>query len=201
MPYIEEEQLIELEDDLKKSQLINESLVEQLDIKNLHLQRRDKQKLFLSITSLILLLCCTSLVFFFKNANGSKNSEAKAAANKAYIDSMTTLNARIEALKQENQVLTELRELYLARNFLKNDTIYSVQIKSLSENKISMASNTFTNTIISKNHPYLSFSLGVFETVEEARAFQNSLKKLGFTDAFVASYQEGKRIRIEPKNP
>jgi hypothetical protein len=33
--------------------------------------------------------------------------------------------------------------------------------------------------------------------LEEARSFRYQLVKMGFEDAFVASYQDGKRIKIE----
>jgi hypothetical protein len=51
-----------------------------------------------------------------------------------------------------------------------------------------------------KNNPFYAYSLGNFETLEEARRFREELVNMGFTDAFVASYQDGKRIAIEDPN-
>ena len=48
-----------------------------------------------------------------------------------------------------------------------------------------------------KTNPFYSYSLGNFETLKEAQNFRKQLVDIGFDDAFVASYKEGKRIQIE----
>jgi hypothetical protein len=48
-----------------------------------------------------------------------------------------------------------------------------------------------------KTNPFYSYSLGNFATLDEAQKFRKQLVDMGFDDAFVASYKEGKRIKIE----
>ena len=44
---------------------------------------------------------------------------------------------------------------------------------------------------------FYKYSLGAFETLEEAQYFRKNVLNLGFHDAFVASYQNGQRLNIE----
>ena len=63
-----------------------------------------------------------------------------------------------------------------------------------------MASEALTNTLFVKTNPYYAYSLGTFETLEEAQKFRKQLVNIGFDDAFVASYQDGQRVKIEAAN-
>ena len=90
-----------------------------------------------------------------------------------------------------------VKEFYLAKNFLEKEKIYSVQIKSFVDNNVTLASEALTNTLFVKTNPFYSYSLGNFETLQEAQKFRKQLVDLGFNDAFVASYKEGKRLQIE----
>ena len=85
----------------------------------------------------------------------------------------------------------------MAKEFLEKDKIYSVQIKSFVENNVTLASEALTNTLFVKTNPFYAYSLGNFETLDEARDFREQLVQMGFNDAFVASYQDGKRVQIE----
>ena len=113
------------------------------------------------------------------------------------IDSLDAVKTRIDNLKQKNEELSLVKEFYLAKMFLEKEKIYSVQVKSFVDNNLTLASESLTNTMFVKTNPFYSYSLGNFETLEEARSFRYQLVKMGFDDAFVASYQDGKRIKIE----
>ena len=113
------------------------------------------------------------------------------------IDSLEAHKARIDNLRQQNEELSLVKEFYLAKNFLEKEKIYSVQIKSFVDNNVTLASEALTNTLFVKTNPFYSYSLGNFETLQEAQKFRKQLVDLGFNDAFVASYKEGKRLQIE----
>ena len=110
---------------------------------------------------------------------------------------MDAVKTRIDNLQQKNEELSLVKEFYLAKMFLEKEKIYSVQVKSFVDNNLTLASESLTNTMFVKTNPFYSYSLGNFETLEEARSFRYQLVKMGFDDAFVASYQDGKRIKIE----
>jgi hypothetical protein len=200
MPFIEESDLLELHKDIDKAQIINERLLDQIKYKNKELKRSKIQRnLFGSITVLFLI---GTLAIFSYNAGFIRSSNYENRNNMTNnllvsIDSLEVIKARIDNLKEQNEELSLVKEFYLAKKFLDKEKIYSVQVKSFVDNNITLASESLNNTIFVKTNPFYSYSLGNFETLEEARSFRFQLVKMGFEDAFVASYKEGKRLEIE----
>ncbi len=196
MPFIEESDLLELHKDIDKAQIINERLLDQIKFKNKELKRSKIQRNVLAgVTGLFLIgtLAITSFTAGLSSSNGFEKQSNLLVS----IDSLDAIKARIDNLRERNEELSLVKEFYLAKNFLEKEKVYSVQVKSFVENNITLASAAVTNTLFVKTNPYFSYSLGNFETLEEAQSFRTQLVDLGFQDAFVASYKEGKRIQIE----
>jgi len=196
MPFIEESDLLELHKDIDKAQIINERLLDQIKYKNKELKRSKFQRnLFGTITGLFLI---GALAVFSYNAGFIRSSNFENRNNLLVsIDSLEVIKARIDNLKEQNEELSLVNEFYLAKKFLEKEKIYSVQVKSFVDNNITLASESLSNTIFAKTNPFYSYSLGNFETLEEAQSFRFQLVKMGFEDAFVASYRDGKRLEIE----
>ena len=116
------------------------------------------------------------------------------------IDSLEAVKSRIDNLKTQNEELSLVKEYYLAKEFLEKEKIYSVQVKSFVDNNVTLASEGLTNTMFVKTNPFFSYSLGNFGTLQEAQSFRKQLVDIGFQDAFVASYKDGKRLKIENPN-
>ncbi|WP_422079840.1 SPOR domain-containing protein [Ulvibacterium sp.] len=196
MPFIEESDLLELHKDIDKAQIINERLLDQIKFKNKELKKSKIQRNVLAgVTALFLIgtLAITSFTAGLSSSNGFEKQENLLVS----IDSLDAIKTRIDNLKQQNQELSLVNEFYLAKKFLEKEKIYSVQVKSFVDNNVTLASKALTNTMFVKTNPFYSYSLGNFETLEEAQKFRKQLVDLGFQDAFVASYQDGKRIQIE----
>lgn len=196
MPFIEESDLLELHKDIDKAQIINERLLDQIKYKNREIKRSKIQRNILGgITALFLIgtLAITSFSAGVSSSNSFGNHENLLVS----IDSLDAIKNRIDNLKKKNEELSEVKEFYLAKSFLEKETIYSVQIQSFIDNNLTLTSEALTNTLFVKTNPFYSYSLGNFETLEEARSFRYQLVKMGFEDAFVASYQNGKRVKIE----
>ena len=196
MPFIEESDLLELHKDIDKAQIINERLLDQIKIKNKELKKSKIQRnLLAGITGLFLIgtLGILSYTAGLTTSNNFENSNNLLVS----IDSLEAHKARIDNLRQQNEELSLVKEFYLAKNFLEKEKIYSVQIKSFVDNNVTLASEALTNTLFVKTNPFYSYSLGNFETLQEAQKFRKQLVDLGFNDAFVASYKEGKRLQIE----
>ena len=194
MPFIEENDLLDLHKDIEKSQIINERLLDQIKYKNKDLKKLKLQRnIFVGITALFLVgtLAITSFTAGLSTSNSNQNNLLVS------IDSLDAIKMRIDNLKEQNQELSLVKEFYLAKEFLEKEKVYSVQGKSLVENNASLASEALTNTLFVKTNPFYAYSLGTFETFEEARSFRQQLVNMGFEDAFVASYQDGKRVQIE----
>ena len=196
MPFIEESDLLELHKDIDKAQIINERLLDQIKYKNKELRRSKIQRNFLAgITALFLI---GTLVFTSFTAGLSSSNSFDDKNLLVSIDSLDAIKSRIGNLEQQNDELSLVKEFYLAKKFLEKEKIYSVQVKSFVDNNVTLASEALTNTLFVKTNPFYSYSLGNFETLEEAQSFRYQLVKMGFEDAFVASYQDGKRVQIEP---
>ena len=195
MPFIEESDLLELHKDIDKAQIINERLLDQIKFKNKELKRSKIQRNILAgVTTLFLIgtLAITSFTAGLSRSNTYDNQNLLVS-----IDSLDAVKTRIDNLQQKNEELSLVKELYLAKMFLDKEKIYSVQVKSFVDNNLTLSSESLTNTMFVKTNPFYSYSLGNFETLEEARSFRYQLVKMGFDDAFVASYQDGKRLKIE----
>ncbi|MDT0539533.1 SPOR domain-containing protein [Croceitalea sp. P059] len=197
MPFIEENDLLDLHKDVEKSQIINERLLDQIKFKNKDLKKLKIQRnVFVAITGLFLVgtLAITSFTAGLSTSNSNQNNLLVS------IDSLEAMKMRSDNLKIQNQELSLVKEFYLAKEFLEKETIYSVQVKSFVENNATLASEALTNTLFVKTNPFYAYSLGNFETLEEAQTFRKQLVNIGFSDAFVASYKDGKRVKIEAAN-
>ncbi len=196
MPFIEESDLLELHKDVDKAQIINERLLDQIKFKNKDLKKLKLQRnIFGGITAFILLSIFGLWSYFsgLTTSNNFKNEEILSEA----VDSLDTFRTRISSLQKQNRELSLVKEFYLAKEFLDKETIYSVQVKSFVDNNVTLASESLTNTLFVKTNPFYAYSLGTFETLNEAQKFRKQLVDMGFNDAFVASYKEGKRLKIE----
>jgi hypothetical protein len=197
MPFIEESDLLELHKDIDKAQIINERLLDQIKFKNKELKRsRLQRNIFAGITAFFLIggLAVGSMATGWSMGNNYERQNNNLLVS---IDSLDAIKTRIDNLKVQNAELSLVKEFYLAKEFLEKEKIYSVQVKSFVDNNITLASEALTNTLFVKTNPFYSYSLGNFETLAEAQLFRKQLVDLGFEDAFVASYKEGKRLQIE----
>ncbi|MGB5369148.1 MAG: SPOR domain-containing protein [Flavobacteriaceae bacterium] len=196
MPFIEESDLLELHKDIDKAQIINERLLDQIKFKNKELKRSKIQRNVLAgITGLFLI--GTLAITSFTAGLSSSNKYEQPSNLLVSLDSLDAIKSRIDNLKQQNEELSLVKEFYLAKEFLQKEKIYSVQVKSFVDNNMTLASEALTNTMFVKTNPFYSYSLGNFETLQEAQRFRKQLVDIGFKDAFVASYKDGKRIQIE----
>ncbi|HZJ18773.1 MAG TPA: SPOR domain-containing protein [Pricia sp.] len=196
MPFIEESDLLELHKDIDKAQIINERLLDQVKFKNKEIRKNILQRNALAgVTGLFLI--GTLIIFSFTAGRSVSNNYESPSNLLVSIDSLDAIKSRINNLKQQNEELSLVKEFYLAKEFLQKEKIYSVQIKSFVDNNMTLASEALTNTMFVKTNPFYSYSLGNFETLKEAQNFREQLVDLGFQDAFVASYKDGKRVQIE----
>jgi len=204
MPFIEESDLLELHKDVDKAQLMNERLLDQIKIKNKEIKKKGIQRNILGAFTAVFLIGTLALTSFTMGLTSSQAyNETKIGPNQnvlVSIDSLEVIKSRLDNISSKNQELSLVNEFYLAKQFLEKETIYSVQIKSFVDNNITLASKSLANTMFVKNNPFYSYSIGNFETIDEARAFRYQLVEMGFEDAFVASYKDGKRIQIESPN-
>jgi len=195
MPFIEESDLLELHKDIDKAQIINERLLDQIKFKNRELKKSKIQRNILAGVTTLFLIGTLAIISFTAGLSSSNSYDNENLL--VSIDSLDAVKTRINNLRQQNEELSLVKEFYLAKKFLEKEKVYSVQVKSFVDNNLTLASEALTNTMFVKTNPFYSYSLGNFETLEEAQSFRKQLVDMGFNDAFVASYKEGKRLKIE----
>lgn len=196
MPFIEESDLLELHKDIDKAQIINERLLDQIKFKNKELKRSKLQRNIFAAITAVFLIGALAITSFTVGLTSSAQQQSADYVNFS-IDSLEVIKGRLDNLKQQNEELSLVREFYLAKKFLEKETIYSVQVKAFVDKNLNLASESLTNTMFVKANPFYAYSVGNFETLEEAQKFRQELVAMGFNDAFVASYRDGKRIAIE----
>lgn len=163
------------------------------DIKtSVRYQKLERQTRVLSVSLVIvsLFVIVLALLYSFPELFRPELQQVEVVTvNESYND-------ELNALKAENQELKNIQDFYLARRLLESDTIYSVQTGMIPIESAGLLSPGLSNALIIEAKPYLKFSIGLYETFEEANALRRGLVKLGFTDAFVASYKGTTRLKI-----
>lgn len=152
------------------------------------LERRTKT---LSISLFLVSLMVVALAVVYSFPDLFKKEEALV-----FNEEVLGLKQQIEELNAENQELRIIEEFYLAKRLLENDTIYSVQTGMIPMDSTSFISQGLSNGMFIEARPYMKYSIGLYETYEEANALRRGLVKLGFTDAFIASYKGTTRLQI-----
>lgn len=197
MPFIEENDLLDLHKDIEKAQIINERLLDQIKFKNKDIKRLKLHRTVLMGIAGIFIFGTLALFMYSAGANSTRNFDENEYALYS-LDSLDAVRARIQNLRKQNEELSLVKEFYLAKEFLGKEKIYSVQVKSFTENNVALTSDVLTNTLFVKTNPFYAYSIGNFETLDEAQKLRKFLvDDVGLQDAFVASYQDGKRVQIE----
>ncbi|NER13882.1 SPOR domain-containing protein [Leptobacterium flavescens] len=199
MPFIEEDNLLDLYKKIDKSEANNLRLQDQIFYKNKELSKNVKQRNVFGVVGLICIVACAIIISF---SLGVKNTVDKLKATSedkvvVPIDSLESLKNSVRVLEEKNEQLNAVRDFYLARNLLDGQKIFAVQISAIEQSHLSLLPLSLSNMQLVRNNGFFSFSLGIFETLQEAQNFRYELVKLGFEDVFVVSYKEGKRIQIE----
>ncbi|MDH7445757.1 hypothetical protein [Aquimarina sp. 2201CG14-23] len=200
MPDIKNEDLLSLHYQIEKAEIEQRKLEDLLNDKSVELKKNRASKMMLKILCSVLLITTLTLivyaVFWVDNDKPITNNNKELSSFQLEIN---TLKKELSQLKNDQLKNNDLKELYLYRSLINKDTVYSVQIQSFTDDKISLVSEKFTNALFYNDSSYYKFSLGIFETLTEAQEFRKTLIRSGVIDKniFVISYKEGERIRIE----
>lgn len=211
MPFIEEEKFKLMHEDLDNAKLKREEAESELSSTQEELAALKKSSKTLPIfLGLLLGLALGAAYYFYANGGSSaiNNIDIEAVKKKeAYrvLDSINRAQARAARNAEESDsdvssnFNSDINTETLADEVVQNtngQTIYSVQIGVLSENKYPLLSSEVIPSTVTTNDGYFKYSLGLYTTLDEAKGLQKELIKIGFNDAFVASYINGKRQKI-----
>lgn len=201
MPFLNDQEYEDLQEQIKSLNSKNEDLETELSDKEEELgdvkstaRNRNILLSFLSGVSI------AAAVYFFLNQSGSNVdvSEIKRAEAIRVLDSIADLtadNAFNDDSDNDNGDGTGLESgISKIKQNIENEVVYSVQIGAFTNKKYPLLSKTIAGTL--SKEEYLRYSIGLFSTLKEAQNFRRQLLRLGFDDAFVASYINGERQEI-----
>ena len=167
-------------------------------------KKSKKRSLIGNILLSLLAGIALALAFFFYNKKGSsvdineiKKLEATrvldSISNSGYatIDDNSTSSDDMSGISTD-ETISNLKQ------GIKGEKVYSVQIGAFSENNYQLLSESIAG--ITSNGDLFKYSIGIFKTLREAQDFRQELVRIGFEDAFVASYVDGVRQSIEDPN-
>ncbi|WP_053056661.1 SPOR domain-containing protein [Tenacibaculum mesophilum] len=210
MPFIEEEKFKLIQEDLDNAKLKREEAESELSSTQEELAALKKSSKTLPIfLGLLLGLALGAAYYFYVNGGDSaiNNLDVESIKKKeAYrvLDSINRAQARAARNNEEssdniNDISSNINTETITNEVTENingKTIYSVQIGVLSENKYPLLSSEVIPSTVTNNDGYFKYSLGLYTTLDEAKDLQKELIKIGFNDAFVASYINGERQKI-----
>jgi hypothetical protein len=200
MPFLNDQEYEDLQEKLKNLNSKNEELETELSEKEEELgdvkSTARNRNILLSFLSGISI---AAAVYFFQNQSGTNVNidEIKKAEATRVLDSISDLTANNDYDDDDSgdDETTGLESgISKIKSNIKNEVVYSVQIGAFTNKKYPLLSKTIAGTL--SNEEYLRYSIGLFSTLKEAQNFRRQLLKLGFNDAFVASYVNGKRKEI-----
>lgn len=128
-----------------------------------------------------------------KNQSLQENKNRLESSNQQLVEENQVLRQKLEANKEQlTQVTSEMQA--------SSDDYgvwFRVQIGAFGTNKIDSNIETTDELSIEDQESLQKISLGRFRTYEDAKALQKHLMEIGIVDAWVVSYQDGKRVPVE----
>ncbi|GGX05475.1 SPOR domain-containing protein [Aquimarina muelleri] len=197
MPFITDEELQNYKDQIEKAEE-SKRTADYMRTKEIKDEQEKYQKFKIATIILgILALLGVAGTVYFMNFNTPNNMVTK----KKYKSEVAQRDNKITELTETIQNLSMNEEIGSSNNSsagsLKGEKVYAVQIGAFESKDLSLYSKNFVNFKEIKSEGYNKYALGNFETLEEAKIFRREIVRLGFKNAFIASYQNGQRIKIE----
>ncbi len=204
MPYISDDELLDFQvqiDDAKEEKRVtNYAHTKALKEEQ---ENTRKFKIATIILGFVALLGVAGTIYFMQfNTSDSviPKSEAKAQTD--------ILNNKIAELEDTIKNLSMDQEINASdegsdtqeekeKASLQNELVYAVQIGAFEKKDLSMYSDKFVNFREIKAGSFNKYALGNFASLAEAKKFRREIVRLGFRGAFIASYRNGERIKIE----
>lgn len=190
MPEISEQDLKALKDKAYNSYInLTQAIQEQDRLKDEVEYEKRKHKNYIAALaiSVFVFVSILMLVFNFPEKVGIKSDSV--AADKVIVD-----KSQIESYQTKIDQLEKNVVLLKAKHPLHLDEFYTVQLGAFKNFKTPLSSSGFTVISNTEYKDFHLFTLGVFETKEEAQQLLKVAKELNFKDAFVVKYKDGRRV-------
>ncbi len=196
MPFITDEELQDLKNQVDKAEESHKS-AKYLSEKAVKDEKDNSRKFKIAtiILGILALLGVAGTVYFMNFAT------ADMVSQKDHKEKVGILENKVSELEGTLQNLSMNQELSTndsdSAGSIEGELVYAVQIGAFEEKNLALYSDNFVNFKEIKSQGFNKYALGNFETLAEAKRFRRELVRLGFRNAFIGSYQNGKRIKIE----
>lgn len=199
MPYIDENHLVDLHRTIETKELQEQRLLSELKKQRIEKDILSRSRNFLRFISVCLfVLLLLGIIFYFVKPSVFINERFLESQNKILINKSEWNRFENEISHLNQQLLEEPIAASGNATTLKDTSlIYAVQVAAFEDRGISLYSNDLKNINQYKDKPFNKYALGNFTNLEDANSFRREMVALGFKDVFVASYKDGKRIKIE----
>ncbi len=198
MPFITDEELQNYKDQIEKAEESKRTAdyVRTKAVKD-EQEKSQKFKIATIILGILALLGVAGTVYFMNfNTPDNMITQKKHTSEITQRDNkITELTETIQSLSMNQEV--ENTDTSGSAGSLNGEKVYAVQIGAFESKDLSLYSKNFVNFKEIKSEGYNKYALGNFETLEEAKVFRREIVRLGFKNAFIASYRNGERIKIE----
>ncbi len=197
MAFITDEELQDLKDQIDKVEEEKRSAtyMSEKAVKD-EKENSRKFKIATIILGILALLGVAGTVYFMNFGASNMISQKDHSEQVGVLENkISELEGTIQNLSMNQELATE--DTSGSAGSLEGEVVYAVQIGAFEEKNLSMYSENFVNFKEIKSGSFNKYALGNFETLNEAKKFRRELVRLGFRNAFIGSYQNGKRIKIE----
>lgn len=150
---------------------------------------KSQRKRYLISTLILLVLFITFLltVLFqpnmFEIGNGVVLEDGEVVVEKSTLE------------KYKNKVIELESKTSKYTNPLELQEFYAVQLGAFKKFNIPLSSESFSVVHNANFKDFNLYTLGIFETAEEAEQLHNVIRQLNFEDAFVGFYKDGERVK------
>ncbi|MCD6018428.1 MAG: WD40-like beta Propeller containing protein [Bacteroidetes bacterium] len=131
------------------------------------------------------------------NTAANNNSANNTNANNTLVNPSNTVKIKVEGLEVKNTNAYTADKPIPMDEKIPDGLVFKVQIGAF---KSPLPNNTFKglSPVIAQTTPngYIRYMAGHFEQYSSANAVKNDLRTLGYSDAFVVAYYNGKRINL-----
>lgn len=201
MPFIEQEQLVKLYNEIEDLSVKKEELRKSfIELKNESNKTSEKLKISNIVASILFLLLLIMSFSLYKSYSKVK------LAKRANIILLTELEevkktkqdkeAKLEELIQEKKEVLATEEENMNSVEEKADLFYVIQIGAYRKLKIDASKNLNKGFIRKDSGGLYSYFIGEFVRHKEAENFRNQVVKLGFKDAFIVPYYRNEEISL-----
>ena len=187
MPYVKEEDLSNLYQEIDKAKEEIEVLADTLEEEKEEVSVLKKHRIILGTLALILLLL---MIWSFLPKKEKIPEEYLIRNNLSLIntDSLHSLQLQIDKIRAIDSVQVSIDEL---------PVVYHVQIGAYTNFESNLFSENLSHLTEFSSDGMNKFAVGNYSTYKEAVVLRADLRKLGFTDSFIIAESYGKPIDIQ----